>query len=348
MINSFSKFLNEEEQSVYFTFGRMNPPTIGHGKLLDVLASKAGRNPYRVYLSQSQDSSKNPLSYTDKIKIVRKMFNKHGRSIMLNKSVKTAIDVAVALYEEGFKRIVMVVGSDRVNEFDILLNRYNGKQARHGFYNFQSIKVISAGERDPDAEGVEGMSASKMRKFAEDNDFTSFSQGLPTSVTTNDAKKIFNAVRSGMGLKEQKVFRNHVQLPPISNIREAYVNEGLFNPGDKVLIKKKDCMGTIKHLGANYVIVESHGETWRCWLTDISLVEEKTPEWGTPESTRKAKKKTPGEQVDERTMDDVKDIIHNDHEKIKKQKQQMKTRHDRLLDRARRMRVLQVNRGVKV
>ena len=93
MINSFSQFLIEEEKEVYFTFGRMNPPTIGHGKLLDTLATKAGRNPYRVYVSQSQDKNKNPLQYKEKIKHVRKMFPKHARSVMINKKIKTAIDV---------------------------------------------------------------------------------------------------------------------------------------------------------------------------------------------------------------------------------------------------------------
>ena len=170
MINRFSQFLVEEEKTVYFTFGRMNPPTIGHGKLLDVLASKAGRNPYRVFLSLSQDKSKNPLSYKDKVKHVRKMFPKHARSIMSNNKVKTAMDAIVSLNQEGYLKVVMVVGSDRVMEFDTLLNKYNGVKSRHGLYNFKSIKVISAGERDPDADGVEGMSASKMRALAKDND----------------------------------------------------------------------------------------------------------------------------------------------------------------------------------
>lgn len=152
-VPSFSQYLVEEERSVYFTFGRMNPPTIGHEKLLNSLASKAGRNPYRVYLSQSQDKSKNPLKYMDKIKIARKMFPKHARQILINKKVKSAMDVAVVLYNEGFRQLVMVVGSDRIREFDILLKKYNGSKARHGFYNFEKITVISAGERDPDAEG---------------------------------------------------------------------------------------------------------------------------------------------------------------------------------------------------
>src|SRR5210317_803294 len=98
MINSFKNYLVEEEKTVYFTFGRMNPPTIGHEKLLNALASKAGKNPYRVFVSQSQDRKKNPLSYKDKIKIIRKMFPKYARSIMLNTKIKTAIDAATQLY----------------------------------------------------------------------------------------------------------------------------------------------------------------------------------------------------------------------------------------------------------
>ena len=304
MINSFSQYLVEEERAVYFTFGRMNPPTIGHGKLLDSLATKSGRNPYKVFLSQSTDPKKNPLSYSDKVKHVRKMFPKHARSVMINKKVKTAIDAVVSLHNEGYKRVVMIVGQDRVREFDILLNKYNGKQARHGFYNFESIKVVSAGQRDPDSEGAEGASATKQRQAAKENDFTTFGQGLPNTMSNANAKRLYNDVRKGMGLKEATDFKNHVQLKPVSELREKYVNEGIFQPGDTVHITKKDIIGNIKHLGANYVIVEANNQTWRCWLTDVTKINEKTdrwykdqPEWGTPESTKKAKKKTPGEDM---------------------------------------------------
>ena len=273
MINRFSQFLVEEEKTVYFTFGRMNPPTIGHGKLLDKLAQKAGKNPYRVYVSQSQDKNKNPLQYKEKVKHVRKMFPKHARSVMVNNKVKTAIDVAVALYDEGFRNLVMVVGSDRIREFDVLLNKYNGKEARHGFYNFNKINVISAGERDPDAEGIEGMSASKQRDNAKQNDFTSFAQGLPKAMSNPDAKRLFNAVRKGMGLKEATEFKNHVQLKPVSDLREAYLRDNIFEEGEQVVMTKHGIVGNIKYLGTNYLIVESKGETWRCWLDDVSKVD---------------------------------------------------------------------------
>ena len=306
MINRFSQFLVEEEREVYFTFGRMNPPTIGHGKLLDTLAAKAGRNPYKVFLSQTQDSSKNPLSYSDKIKHTRKMFPKHARSIMINKDVKTAIDAIVSLYDQGFRKVTMIVGQDRVVAFDTLLNKYNGVQARHGFYNFASINVVSAGERDPDADGIEGASASKQRAYAKDNDFISFSQGLPSNVSTADTRKLFNDVRKGMGLSEETHFKNHVQLEPVNEAREKYVKGQLFNIGDQVIIKESDEVGTVTVLGSNYLIIETaDGKKLRKWLDKVELVEKTDkwykdqPEWGTPESTKKAKKTTPGESVKE-------------------------------------------------
>jgi hypothetical protein len=251
----------------------MNPPTIGHEKLLDKLAANARSSfPYRVYLSQSQDNKKNPLQYNEKVKIARKMFPRHARSIMLNRKVKTVFDVAKMLYDEGFTKVAMVVGSDRVNEFEILLNKYNGKKAKHGFYNFKNIYVISAGERDPDADGATGMSASKMRAAASDNDFTKFAQGLPKKVSNSDAKNIFNTVRKGMGLKEQKEFKNHVQLNPVSEAREDYI-EGMYQVGDKVIIKENDMVAEVVHRGANYLIVESNGVQMRKWLEHVELLE---------------------------------------------------------------------------
>ena len=273
MINSFKSYLVEETKLVYFTFGRMNPPTIGHEKLLTKLAANARQNPYRVYLSQSQDQQKNPLQYREKVKIARKMFPKHARQIVMDPKIKNVFDVLVKLYNEGFKRAVMVVGSDRVREFDILLNKYNGQKGKHGFYNFEKIQTISAGERDPDADGAEGMSASKMRAAAKDDDFTSFSQGLPKAIGNADAKSIYNTVRKGMGLKEQKQFKNHVQLEPISDLRENYVNGMLYNIGDNVVIKETGEIANVKHLGTNYVILEGTGKTKRKWIDDIEKLD---------------------------------------------------------------------------
>ncbi|HAW80704.1 MAG TPA: hypothetical protein DCX27_13920, partial [Balneola sp.] len=150
---SFKQYLVEEEKTVYFTFGRMNPPTAGHGLILNALSKKASHNPYRVYVSQTNDDKKNPLSYNEKVKYLRKMFPKQSRSIMMNTSVKDAWSAASAMHDEGFQNLVMVVGSDRVDEFDIRIKKYNGVKGKHGFYNFKTISVISAGQRDPDSEG---------------------------------------------------------------------------------------------------------------------------------------------------------------------------------------------------
>tara|TARA_B100000131_G_scaffold291628_1_gene305362 strand:- start:644 stop:1699 length:1056 start_codon:yes stop_codon:yes gene_type:complete len=268
MINSFKTFLVEEEKTAYWTFGRMNPPTIGHMKLLDALAKKAGKNPIKVFLSQSQDKKKNPLSYADKVKFARKMFPKHARSIMLDKSVKTFIDAAKSLESQGFKKIVMIVGSDRVTQFDTVLSKYNGKD-----YTFQDIKVVSAGERDPDADGAEGASATKQREAAKDNNFATFSQGLPKEMSNSDAKKLFNAVRSGLGLKESKQYRQHVDLGVTSKVREKYIEGKLFEAGDEVVIKSTGQVGTVKILGSNYVIIEHEGGKYRKWLEDVELLE---------------------------------------------------------------------------
>jgi len=275
MISSFKNYLIEEEKTVFFTFGRMNPPTTGHEKLMNELSKKSGKNPYRVYLSQSTDKKKNPLDFKYKVKTVRKFFPKHARSVMLNKKVKNVFDAVTEIYNDGFKNITMVVGSDRVNEFNTLLKKYNGTKGRHGLYNFNKINVISAGDRDPDADDVSGMSASKMRSLANEGDFTQFSQGLPRNVSNSDAKKVYNEVRKGMGLKEQKEYFNKLHFEPVSEKREAYVKGTLYNIGDRVAIVGSDELGSVTSLGTNYVIVESAGKMYRKWLTDIELVEKK-------------------------------------------------------------------------
>ena len=148
-------------------------------------------------------------------------------------------------------------------------------------YNFERVQVISAGERDPDADDVSGMSASKMRKAVSDDDFTSFSQGMPKAISNSDTKSIYNAVRKGMGLKEQNEFKKHVQLDPISEIRENYVQGNLFAPGDTVIIKETGELVKVKYLGSNYVIVESHGTQYRKWIDSIEKIEEREdPEIG--------------------------------------------------------------------
>ncbi len=274
MIKNFKSYLVEEAKEVYFTFGRMNPPTIGHGKVLETIAKKAGGADWKVYASQSV-GPKDPLSYSDKIKHLRKMFPKYGRNIMVDKGVKNVFDISAKLYDQGYKRITMVVGEDRLREFEVLLNKYNGKKARHGFYNFESINVVSAGRRDPDAEGVEGMSASKQRANAKENDYQSFTQGVPKGMSEKDTRRLFNDVRKGMGLKEEVSFKRHIEMPTVSETREQFVKGELFELGDTVVIKESEDVGIVSYLGANYVIVECGERKMRKWLDAVELVEKK-------------------------------------------------------------------------
>ena len=293
-IKSFSDFLTEANKEVHFVFGRFNPPTIGHKKLFDHLKKVSRGGAYRIYASRTVDSKKNPLLFKDKIKFLRKMFPKHARNVMSDKDVKTVFDVAVKLYDQGFHKVTMVVGADRVREFDILLNKYNGVKGRHGFYEFQgAMNVISAGERDPDADGATGMSASKMRMAAQQNDLEGFSKGLPSGYHPND---LFNAVRKGMGLKEKNSFRKHIQLSPVSETREEYVDGSLYRTGDKVRIKESNEEGVIAHCGANYVIVETDTERKRHWLDSVEKVNEYL-EIGTKKMLKKYLKDTPFSEV---------------------------------------------------
>ena len=378
MINLFSKFLVEEEKQVFFTFGIMNPPTIGHEKLLDKLAQSSRGSSYRVYLSQSQDNKKNPLPYVEKVKIARKMFPRHARSIMLNKKVKTIFEALTTIYNEGFANINMVVGSDRVSEFDILINRYNGKKGKHGFYNFRKINVISAGQRDPDAEGTSGASATKQREAAKSNDFTTFAQGLPKKVSNADAKRIFNSVRKGLGLKEQKEFKNHVQLQPVSDVREAYVSGDLYKEGDQVVVKETTQIATVLQLGTNYIIVEANDMKFRKWLEDVEPLDEDYYK-GLSKSTSAKRKahfkkyaEKPGDGPDKqsnykpapgdaraktkpskhtlkyrRMFGDAVEDVKMAKRRIDREKAADKIKHDRMMDRARMRDVRKKNRETK-
>ena len=306
MVTSFTQFLVEEEREIYFSFGRMNPPTIGHEKVLEKLSSVSGSSPYRMYLSQSYDARQNPLQYKEKVKTVRKMFPRHARGVILNNRIKNVMEVAASLYKEGYKRVTMVVGSDRVIEFKALIEKYNGKKARHGFYNFERFNVVSAGMRDPDSIGATGMSASKLRESAKSNDFRTFSQGLPRTFSNKDSKDLFNNVRKGMNLKPVKEWKYHVALDTISEDREFYVAGILYKIGDQVIIKETNEVVKVTGRGPNYIVVETDNMKKRVWLDAVEphILHDDPREavdpavlgdYGTDASVKKMKAMTPGE-----------------------------------------------------
>ena len=232
-----------------------------------------------VYPSHSQNPKKDPLPHSLKVAYMRKMFPKYRSNIIAGKE-KNVLEIAVSLHKKGHRSIVMVVGSDRVAEFDRLLNKYNGVDSAHGYYGFDNIEVVSAGERDPDAEGVTGMSASKMRAAASTGDFDSFKTGLPSSF--KDAQKLYNDVRKNMGIREE---RDMGEMNDFETLRDMYLTGKLWNVGD--LVEANGVEGRIIRKGTNYVAFnDSTGKVHKAWLHDIverNYAKEYANYQGTPE-----------------------------------------------------------------
>jgi len=282
-LKSLSKLKEAKGRHIAFTFGRFNPPTIGHEKLLNKLATVRADN-YFVFLSRSEDSDKNPLSYRMKVATMKRMFPRHAGHIVVSPSNRV-FDIVTDLYKKGTTEITMVVGSDRVREFETTLKRYNDIRSRHGYYNFDKINIVSAGERDPDAEGATGMSASKMRAAAKKDDFESFKKGLPSSFArTAGAQDLFKSLRRGMNLAASvnpdagagalrfKPFITASTKEDLDNmlLRDKYLTEHLYEIGDIVDDVSNSITGIIVRRGTNYVTLEdANMKLHKAWLYDI-------------------------------------------------------------------------------
>ena len=264
------------EKSVAFTFGRFNPPTIGHEKLIQKVASLPTSD-YKIYLSRSYDDTKNPLKVNDKLYFMKKIFPKHSSKIQINPS-NMVLEIATSLYNKGFTSITMVVGSDRVREFEGILKKYNNVKSRHGYYNFKDIKVVSAGERDPDEEGAVGMSASKLRAYARTGNFTSFSQGVPNTLDRKEKHDLFNTIRKGMNLAASSwdAFGGYENKPIVSletfeaqQVRDLYIREMIFNIGEQAHNSKLDIKGKVIRRGTNYIVLEdTNNNLHKSWIWD--------------------------------------------------------------------------------
>ena len=180
-------------KTCHFTFVMFKPPTLGHEKLIRAVASYAGSGDYLIYPSQTFKKPNNPLPYEYKVEIMQKMFP--WAKIETEACCNTIIKVAQDMMMKEYTDIVMVVGSDRVADFDKLLQKQNSID-----YAFKTIKVISAGDRDPDGDGAAGMSASKMREAAKEVKTSEFIKGIPDTLDTNEKMELMQKVRSGMGL----------------------------------------------------------------------------------------------------------------------------------------------------
>jgi uncharacterized protein YbgA (DUF1722 family) len=268
----------ETTETLTIAFGRFNPPTVGHGKLLSAAKKAAAGEDLKIYPSRSQDAKKNPLDPDMKISFMKKMFPDFSEVIINDDEMKSIFNVLVAADEAGYKNVNIIVGSDRQAEFENLATKYNGE-----LYNFDNIRVISAGVRDADAEGVEGMSASKMRKAVMDDDYDSFRRGTPKELDDGDTTSLFDAVRAGMKVKAKKKEVTELwQIAPKCDprgLREQYVGGFIYRMGDLVEHLNTGLIGKIIRRGTNHLIcVTEEDYMFKSWIRDVMEYTEKKME----------------------------------------------------------------------
>ena len=268
----------DSSETLTVVFGRFNPPTVGHGKLLSAAKKASAGGDLKIYPSRSQDPKKNPLDPDMKVSYMKKMFSEYEDDIVNDDEMKSIFDVLIAANEDGYTSINIIVGSDRQAEFENLATKYNGE-----LYDFEEIRVISAGVRDADAEGVEGMSASKMRKAVADGDFESFRKGTPKELDDGDTQALFDAVRQGMGIKaKKKEVAEMWEIAPKCDpkgLREQYVGGLIYRIGDVVESLHTGLVGKIIRRGTNHLICVTEEEyMFKSWIRDVMEYTEKKME----------------------------------------------------------------------
>ena len=265
----------ETTETLTVAFGRFNPPTVGHGKLLAAAKKASAGEDMKIYPSRSQDPKKNPLDPDMKVGFMKKMFPEYEESIVNDPEMKSIFNVLTTADEDGYKNVNIIVGSDRQAEFENLATKYNGD-----LYNFDNIRVISAGVRDADADGVEGMSASKMRKAVVDDDFDAFRRGTPKELDDGDTQALFDAVRSGMKVKKKKEVAEMWEIAPkfdAKGLREQYVNGLIYKIGDIVESLHTGLIGQIVRRGTNHLIcVTRENYMFKSWIRDVMEYDEKS------------------------------------------------------------------------
>ena len=249
-------------------FGRFNPPTTGHEKLLDTVASSSDEGDYIIVPSRSQDKKKNPLDPDTKVEIMKQMYPGHSGKIVNDPGNRTIFDVLKRAHTDGYAGVRILGGADRVKEFEKLANDYNGK-----LYNFDNVEVLSAGDRDPDSEGTEGMSASKQRKAAAEGDYNSFRKGVPTSMNDKQAKELYNTLRTAMGIKEGWSLWQIAPKFDWKNLRENFVKKNIYRVGDIVENLNTGLVGKIIRRGTNYLICVTEDDImFKSWIKDVTDV----------------------------------------------------------------------------
>lgn len=257
------QFIKElPSKKVVFAFGRFQPPTTGHELLVNAvkkIATAQGAD-HVIFASRTEDKKGNPLPVARKVYYLNRMFP-HTNFVAASAEIRTFMEAAKMLSGK-YKNLVMVAGSDRVPEYKKLLDKYNGN-----VFNFDTIEVVSAGERDPDADSASGMSGTKMRDAAKRGDFNSFKKGLPNSLTELDGKRLMNEVRAGLGIE---VVKEHVKFET-SEIREKYVAGKIFAIGD--MVTDGASVFEVVDRGANYISVTNEsGDVSKKWLDSVQPI----------------------------------------------------------------------------
>jgi len=281
-----------EAPGVVVVFGRFNPPTIGHQKLLDKAAKEAEKRGYelRVYPSRSQDAKKNPLTPQMKISYMRQMFPDYADSIVDDKGAKTIFNVLTGANEEGHSNMIIMVGADRLGEFQGLSHKYNGE-----LYNYDQLEVVSAGDRDPDSDDVTGMSASKLRLAAAEGDFKKFAKGVPDTLGNTEKMELFNVLRRSMEVTEETEIWEIAPKLDEEGMRDAYLVDHVYEVGNLVENMNTGLRGEVIRRGTNYVIcVTEDGVMFKSWLKDLV---ENPHEVGTDEYREYVQSLTPGQEV---------------------------------------------------
>ena len=246
-------------------FGRFNPPTTGHEKLLDNVATSSDDGDYIIVPSRSQDKKKNPLDADTKVGVMRAMFPNHSEKIVNDPGNRTIFDVLKKAHNDGYAGVRIVGGADRQKEFDKLVNNYNGLK-----YDFDTVEVRSAGDRDPDADDITGMSASKQRKYAAENDFENFLKGVPTAMNKKVARELFNNIRVGMNIKEGWNLWEIAPRFDWESLRELFVGKKIYKVGDLVENLNTGLVGRIIRRGANHLIcVTEDNIMFKSWIKDV-------------------------------------------------------------------------------
>jgi hypothetical protein len=276
---------------IAIVLGRFNPPSKNHEQLLKAGYNTANRMgyEYRIYPSRIQDGQSNPLSPKTKISLMRMMFKKYSDYIVDSEETKTIFDSLISIYNDGYTDVVIVVGQDRLGEFQSLVHKGEGQD-----YQFNSIQVISAGIKDPDSEIEDPGSSAKMRTSAAVGDFAGFVQGIPAGIGQADKEKIFNIVSKSMNVTEDTEVWKIVPELDYDGLRWNYKNNGLFEVGTFVESLSSGLVGKIFRRGSNYLIcVTEDGKMFKNWLKDVREVYEV----GTCNYREHAQKTTPKHPV---------------------------------------------------